>query len=147
VANSISSAVSEGFFTDRPRPLSSGYQAKAYSADIFGRLPARHAEAFHQLVGHLRGQPVAQSRGSINFRVQDPIDFRFRQPLACQEINELSPSEMASGAFDDNDDPCTPGTYFPQIPGPDPAVDATHIEKISAGFRPAPPRTSPAEPA
>jgi hypothetical protein len=138
--------MSEGLFTGRPRSFSSGYQAQAYSADIFGRLPARHAEAFHQLVGHLRGQPVAQSRGSINFRIQDSIDLHFRQSLASQEINELSPSEMASGAFDDNDDPCAPGTYLAQNPGSGPAVDTTHIEKISAGFRPAPRRASSAEP-
>jgi hypothetical protein len=110
-------------------------------------LPTRHSKAFHQLVGHTRRQPVAQSWGSINFRIQNPIDFRFRQPLSSQDVDELGPSEAAGGAFDDNNNTRTRGTDFPKNPGFGPAVHATHMEKISAGSWPAPRRVSRAKPA
>lgn len=98
----------------------------AHSAHIFWRLPARHSKAFHQLVGHTRGKPIAQGWGPFNFRIQYTIDFCFRKPLAGEDIDKFGPSELAGQTFDDSNNTRTRGTDSPQDPSSRLTIDAAH---------------------
>lgn len=71
---------------------------------VFGRLAARHPEATHQRISHLRGEAVANRRGTTDMSIEDDIDLGLGQSGGFEDVYQGQESYGTGGLIDDLDD-------------------------------------------
>src|ERR1700722_778159 len=75
----------------------------AHLHHVFRRLTPRHPEVAHQVVRHVRGQPIANRRLAANLSVQHHVDLLPRETLGHKNIDQSGQAYFAARAVHDCD--------------------------------------------